>query len=339
MPCGLGLRNGRSFPLSPVASGIVPGAFFCANFADGGEGDVSVYLPMVFMADCTRNGDGEVTGNCGWWPVERVGQKASGRWPRERVRGFSLIELMLAIFVLATGLVILAILFPIAADWTRESVDHTLAQSIARNAVALIRTRYIAADFANLTDELQPPPGLGGFMSISNMSYRFPSDDPMSSVEGSAAGSRYFWLPLVRTQRGLPQGMVDVYIIVVKKGEASQLFTKGPGADPKMSMSALGVTPLYPTLWRGPYRDGTYVPAPGEIVDPVIFPPVGDYGIGVESGTVFRQRSRGAGLPPAPSTPLIQHDAHLWENVLYVPPADGTNESPVIYVYQTSVMF
>src|SRR5690242_19549346 len=62
---------------------------------------------------------------------------------RERQgRGFSLMEVLLAVFILGIGLIMVATIFPVGADWTRQSTEDSIAQTIAQNAMAIIRDNY-----------------------------------------------------------------------------------------------------------------------------------------------------------------------------------------------------
>jgi len=46
------------------------------------------------------------------------------------------VELLLAVFLLAIGLIGLLSVFPIGADWTRQVTEESVAQNVARNAGA-----------------------------------------------------------------------------------------------------------------------------------------------------------------------------------------------------------
>ena len=55
--------------------------------------------------------------------------------------GFSLVELMIATVILGIGLVMVATIFPVAVDQTREAVQMSIAQSVARSAEETLRLR------------------------------------------------------------------------------------------------------------------------------------------------------------------------------------------------------
>lgn len=64
-------------------------------------------------------------------------------------RAFTLLEVMFAILLLGVGLVAVAGIFPIAGSIQRDTVDQTLAQSVATSAEAVLMEKGITA--ADLT--------------------------------------------------------------------------------------------------------------------------------------------------------------------------------------------
>lgn len=59
--------------------------------------------------------------------------------------GFSLVELMIATVILGIGLVMVATIFPVAVDQTREAVQMSIAQSVAKSAEQVLRLRMRTA--------------------------------------------------------------------------------------------------------------------------------------------------------------------------------------------------
>jgi len=62
-------------------------------------------------------------------------------------RGMTLVDLLLAIGILAVGLSMIATVFPVAAEHTREAVDQSMAVVVARNAEATLRAMATSADY------------------------------------------------------------------------------------------------------------------------------------------------------------------------------------------------
>jgi prepilin-type N-terminal cleavage/methylation domain-containing protein len=62
-------------------------------------------------------------------------------------RAFSLIEVLLAIFILGVGVISIAALFPAGIAQQRASVDDSIGPTIANNAISLLRTKLSPEDF------------------------------------------------------------------------------------------------------------------------------------------------------------------------------------------------
>lgn len=56
-------------------------------------------------------------------------------------RGFTLVELLLAIFILGIGIISVAALFPAGIAQQRQSADDTIGAQVAENAMAIIRSK------------------------------------------------------------------------------------------------------------------------------------------------------------------------------------------------------
>ncbi|MGI9013009.1 MAG: type IV pilus modification PilV family protein [Phycisphaerales bacterium] len=65
-------------------------------------------------------------------------------------RGFSLVEMLFAIFILGIGVVSVAALFPVGLTQQQRSADAVIGPTIANNAMELIRTKVSADDFGYL---------------------------------------------------------------------------------------------------------------------------------------------------------------------------------------------
>ena len=83
---------------------------------------------------------------------------------RKRKRGFSLIEMLLAIFILGIGIISIATLFPAGIAQQQKSTDDIIGPIIARNAMTLIRSRVSQDDFGGSEQfESRWSPELCGF--------------------------------------------------------------------------------------------------------------------------------------------------------------------------------
>ena len=88
----------------------------------------------------------------------------SARYARTRARthpgrhGFSLVEVLLATFILAIGIIAVAALFPAGIAQQRRSVDDIIGPIVANNALAILRTRLRQEDFGTFEEfGLDPP--------------------------------------------------------------------------------------------------------------------------------------------------------------------------------------
>lgn len=204
-------------------------------------------------------------------------------------RGFSLVEVLLAVFILGIGLIMVAAIFPVGAKWTAESTQETLAAAIAQNAVETIKYRYTAAAMNGLSTTVAALPGQNGTavagvqIMPSERAYQHGASQPTPASKPTEC--IYFWTALARrapTQSAGTANTYDLYILVFRKGAAEHQFT----APASMAGIRAGSGENYiPSLVSAAYSPGTAVGPP--IVGAL--PAMGSYGIGVTSGTVFRQ--------------------------------------------------
>ncbi len=84
------------------------------------------------------------------------------RFLRHR-RGFSLAEMLLAIFILGIGVISVAAIFPAGISLQRQSNDDTIGPMVADSAMALLRSRLSQEDFGSFADfnANQPPYAIG----------------------------------------------------------------------------------------------------------------------------------------------------------------------------------
>jgi prepilin-type N-terminal cleavage/methylation domain-containing protein len=322
-------------------------------------------------------------------------------------RGFSLVEVLLAIFILGIGMIMVASVFPVGAEWTRQTTEESNAQTVVQNARSVLQVHYgpngdlhswLAPNFYDpagivpntwMANSFNPnsvlkarssalpqplnPFVLQAFPGFANIppterAYQFGSITPFPARDPSAC--TYFWTALVRLNPAHRGGTnatnfvqpsasynYDVYILVFRKGAVEQVFsntaTEIPDArnlaDAAFDERAVPSV-MYMEWSRGSY-DASQSPS---IVNAV--PPIGQYGIGAYSGTVFRQvadfSDNNAGNwgaiprpmivvgtdPPAP--PWNLQDKQV-EPVIVAPAPDGAawSASPLIYIYQTTMSF
>jgi prepilin-type N-terminal cleavage/methylation domain-containing protein len=291
-------------------------------------------------------------------------------------KAFSLVEVLLAIFILGVGLIMVASVFPVGANWTRQTTEDSVGQTMAQNALAVIKTHYgpggdlhdsFNSDFFYLNAGVPAyngPPnvnsvllsanpfqlqGLPRFTLIpsSERAYQFGSSNPFPAA--NPQGCTYFWTALVRlnpAHRGSVLAGIqpassynyDLYILVFRKGEANQSFPTPASNEVSGTRTTTGMDLEYfiPPVVYANYKSGAF-DANSAVLNNAIPPAIGQIGIGAFSGTVFRQTVDVVlGNKAFPRPPLANNNA---ETVIFAPPANGTNASPLIYVYQTTLTF
>ena len=99
-----------------------------------------------------------------------------------RARGFSLIELLLAIFILGVGVISVAAVFPAGIIQQRRTQDDVFGPVVAEAALSTIRSRLSQGDFG--TFEEFGIYGPGDFSTLQNTFGRY--------MEGRARPRRQF---------------------------------------------------------------------------------------------------------------------------------------------------
>lgn len=138
------------------------------------------------------------------------GSATSRHQAREaRTRGFSLIEVLLSVFILGIGVISIAALFPAGIAQQRQSVDDITGPIVAQNALAILRTKLRPADFG--TREAHNP------VHVS------------PTIEGDFGWSRPAFYTSETNVNGflVPRGSIDIFNAV-----EAQTFTEIPYAIP-----------------------------------------------------------------------------------------------------------
>ena len=169
--------------------------------------------------------------------------------------GFSLLEVLFAVFILGIGLIMVAAVFPVGADWTRQDWEESMGQVIGRNAVAIIQTKYTRGDLINVDSSigvvgkslvgtsLQALPNFAQRLPLSERAYGFgqlqayPAANPLTA--------QYYWTALIRqvpsasADTPVADGLVpilqskyEVFIFVMRKGASGQVFTSAGAGNP-----------------------------------------------------------------------------------------------------------
>lgn len=130
-------------------------------------------------------------------------------------RAFSLIEVLMAIFILGIGAISIAALFPAGIAQQRQSADDVMGPIVANNALEMLRTRLSQNDFGSFED-------FGGVLA------------PRPTVEGD-----WSWLrPSYIFEAGLENGAIDVFSFDYINGSSSnrsaEFFGGYQGSSPAL---------------------------------------------------------------------------------------------------------
>ena len=289
-----------------------------------------------------------------------------------RAAAFSLAEILIAIFVLSIGLIMIAAVFPVAAKWTAQDAQTSVAQVIAKNAVEQIKLQFLAGGglplnnppaapltgygpFAYAFGTPQPVP-FGTAQSYSTSANFAPSAlDPAPAAPTVAPvppPDSYYWsaviVPAASGYAGVsPNSQVNnvytVYVFVFNKGDPGNTFAApayapvGPGytllpMQPDAQNGNASHLSFYPQLFEGPY------PSAASAM------PIDSLGVDVSTGSVFRLITDPATNAVVP-TGLAGGSVHYpsgglalsTDDIIFAPPAVGQTASPLIYVYVTTV--
>ncbi|MGC8561467.1 MAG: type IV pilus modification PilV family protein [Phycisphaerae bacterium] len=260
-----------------------------------------------------------------------------------RHAGFSMIEILFAIAILALGLLMIAAVFPVAIKWTQQDANKTIGQIIANNAIGIIETKYNASNLTGISTNLAPLPGIvttgttAGTLTLNDRTYEFGSYSPYPAPALAPTNtSHYYWTALARLSPDQPAGgtSVDLYILVYYKGDYTYQYPYVPSTsspEPLPGGSYPGAVGSSEDGSGSGYGNAIPFVQAGSLTDPAF--PIGAIGIDYSSGGVFRKIVNVSGA-------IVRSDGGpAGDTVLYCPPADNATASPLIYVYTTTVTF
>jgi len=233
---------------------------------------------------------------------------------RRRRTGFSLVEILIAVMILGVGMIMVASVFPVGANWARQNIEETIGSIVAQNAVNIIKTKYSAEDVAGVGTgfealPLAKPDGTI-LLPLVERAYSFGNEPPYPAANPESAN--YFWSAVVRRSSSSFPKSYDLYIFVFRKGGATQSFTASANILPGSRENSETVVPYLET---NPITDTRFS--------------VGSQGVGTTTGSVFRK------IDATGTTNIVVADTQA----IYAPPADDSAISPLVYIYTTTISF
>ena len=163
----------------------------------------------------------------------------------EGLRGFSLIELLIAFFVLLVGILAVLVLFPLGLRESKTMVDASTAALIARNARQLMETHPFTYNSgskggngtASIVQIRRGPRGVKGNIFIGSFPVMFPEDVLGSSDDGTFPLNKVEGAPFYRPERDIGGGNKVRDLVVSAESpqfswDARFTIGGGPGLTP-----------------------------------------------------------------------------------------------------------
>lgn len=239
--------------------------------------------------------------------------------------GFSLAETLIALGILAVGMLFIAGVFPVAIRLTTVSAERTIATVVAEEAFAKVQL-YISRDpnqinsLQNNLEDFNNPARFPAVQDIGEYEFTYPSNN------FDIAQKQYFWSALCRETNG-DNSPVQVTVFVCRKaGRASRFYEVNGGTNGNWPVPCkIGVQDLTNNrLQIINSNERTYINDDYTIIDD-------------QSGQICRVVRR----LPVPDDDKVQLDRD-WtggNEAWVVPPAVGGGRNPCIAVYQKLVKF
>jgi type II secretory pathway pseudopilin PulG len=250
---------------------------------------------------------------------------------RQRRAAFSLVEILVAIFVLSIGLIMIAGIFPVAVKWTADDAQTSIAQVIAKNAVATIETEMSNSAPPILTQLTYATSGVYAFGN----SQPYPASNPGTAV--------YSWSAYLAPAPGVPG--TNTYLLYVfifsnpNPGQSSYTVSlpNQPYGTPTTPIAGIPAgNTAYPQVfeatWASLFGTGSTATANPNFPVGAIGVDISDPGVNI-TDDVFRLIVNTAGnlVPTGTGIPNTN------DEILFAPPAIGQTASPLIYIYVTTV--
>jgi len=257
--------------------------------------------------------------------------------------GFSLTECLLAIGILAVGMLFIAGVFPVGIHFTTVAAERTIAAVVADEAFAKIRL-YGVADFNSPPWPLPNPVAacldfsVVSFGAVNPIEFAYPSEPNMD-----VSRKQYYWSALCRRVDLDPNSrLVQVTVFVSRKVSAGAMYWYRDPLAPPAVITAPSPVPVWINISQpvgfNPINLLVGDAIPADIVDEITFVNDGYTIVDNMSGQIYRVLERDAAMPD-----MIVLD-RPWQggptgSVWVVPPPIGGGRCPCIAIYQRVIRF
>ena len=269
--------------------------------------------------------------------------------------GFSLTEVLIAVNILAVGMIFIAGVFPVGIRLTTTSIEQTTAAVVADEAFAKIR---LFTDPNNLGSV-----DLSGLAvdTLTDFAYAFPAPpapyDPCEfaypSTDTDIMQKRYYWSALCRLTEGpydpsypAMNRLVQVTVFVSRKtGAGTRYWFRNPNGSLNQFVNLYPKPiPINVTQPLGSNPDELWINdiLPNDNVDESTFINDGYTIVDDRTGQIYRVLERYAGAPQVIKLDRPWQGVALpgeTEKVWVVPPPVGGGKYPCIAVYQKVIRF
>jgi prepilin-type N-terminal cleavage/methylation domain-containing protein len=173
-----------------------------------------------------------------------------------RSRGFSLVELLLAIFILGIGVISVAAVFPAGIALQRQTNDDTLGPLVAQHAMGVLRSRLKQEDFGGFSQFNLDPPYFVGPANGSPI---------LRTIDGDWPWMRPGFIFDNPATTDFDEGAIDVFSLVKTRQDLG--FPPLPGTQ---DLVPLAKASEMPDGWLGsPLRGVPHNPSRLSVLNPV----------------------------------------------------------------------
>ena len=256
--------------------------------------------------------------------TQNVGLQTTGHEPRVTRYGFSLTEVVIAIGLLAVGMLFIAGSFPVSVHFTTIATERTIAATVADEAFAKIKLYGIYDPNVMYTqtyyENAAPVP-------ISDTEFAYPS-----TVTSDPNSKRYWWSAIC--QRVGPSDVQVTVFVSRKVGITTTYYMRNP-LLPGVLGTVNRPVAVFVSVTNGGRTDELMI---NDTLVPYNFINDGYTIVGDAAGQIYRVLER------YPATPDVIRLDKAWQGTLpskvwIIPPPQTGGRYPCIGVYQKTLRF